>query len=349
MAQSLNALIPMGINPSDWGNALAQGVKTGNALRGDDMDPYQKATLALKLREVKSLEAGGGMTPAQKANLDLAERRTRVAEEAAARGPAAPSSYQEYDRAKSEPAYAAYLSERKPATDTQAKTATFVDRLGQAHKIITDQEKVLEKHPWQAGANYVLGEELANPMLGADMQQSLQAQRNFINSVLRRESGAVISPSEFDSARIQYFPQIGDEPEKIALKRQNRLTVINGMSREAGPQYQAPELYDPQAAAPPQGQPGATPSPGARPVPTMNVSPDGSMQPTQPPVTTDMPVPPPPGGLPNKERSIELLRVADEEVKAGILTMDQVKSELVKRGITEEYLKSLGISEETFR
>jgi len=34
-----------------------------------------------------------------------------------------------------------------------------------------------------------------------------QAKKNFVNAVLRLESGAVISPSEFTNADKQYFPQ----------------------------------------------------------------------------------------------------------------------------------------------
>lgn len=39
-------------------------------------------------------------------------------------------------------------------------------------------------------------------------QQYEQAKTNFVNAVLRRESGAKISDEEFDSAEKQYFVQI---------------------------------------------------------------------------------------------------------------------------------------------
>ena len=59
-----------------------------------------------------------------------------------------------------------------------------------------------------------------------------QAQRNFINAVLRRESGAVISESEFANARRQYFPQPGDGPEVLANKARNRQVVIENLETE---------------------------------------------------------------------------------------------------------------------
>jgi hypothetical protein len=61
-----------------------------------------------------------------------------------------------------------------------------------------------------------------------------QAKRNFINATLRRESGAAISPSEFDSANAQYFPQVGDSPKIQEQKRRNREIAYAMMKSEAG-------------------------------------------------------------------------------------------------------------------
>jgi hypothetical protein len=71
-----------------------------------------------------------------------------------------------------------------------------------------------------------IGQNIPNVMKSADRQKFEQAQRNFINSVLRKESGAAISPSEFDSAAKQYFPQPGDSAAVIAQKSANRQRVI---------------------------------------------------------------------------------------------------------------------------
>ena len=74
----------------------------------------------------------------------------------------------------------------------------------------------------------------------ADVQSYMQAARNFVNAVLRRESGAVISPSEFAEARKQYLPQPGDTPEATAQKRANREYVFTTMRRSAGRAYEPP-------------------------------------------------------------------------------------------------------------
>ena len=59
-----------------------------------------------------------------------------------------------------------------------------------------------------------------------------QSQRDFVNAVLRRESGAAISNSEFDNARQQYFPQIGDDDKVIEQKRRNRELATRGILAE---------------------------------------------------------------------------------------------------------------------
>lgn len=66
------------------------------------------------------------------------------------------------------------------------------------------------------------------------IKQQDQAERNFINAVLRRESGAAISPSEFESSEIQYFPRAGDDPKTLANKAQNRAQVLATLQAEAG-------------------------------------------------------------------------------------------------------------------
>lgn len=76
---------------------------------------------------------------------------------------------------------------------------------------------------------------VGNYMRSQDAQKYDQAKRNFINAVLRRESGAVIGPSEFDNAEQQYFPQPGDGPDVIKQKKANRADAIKGLEIGAGP------------------------------------------------------------------------------------------------------------------
>ncbi len=83
---------------------------------------------------------------------------------------------------------------------------------------------------------------VGNSLVSDDYQSFSQSQRDFINAILRRESGAVISPDEFKNARKQYFPQPGDSDKTLAQKAANRELAASGIARGAGPAYKAPSL-----------------------------------------------------------------------------------------------------------
>lgn len=121
-------------------------------------------------------------------------------------------------------------------TGDQAKANLFASRMVQADEIMNNLEGQYNR-TWlsarQTAGDGVIGT-IANSRLPAEAQQVDQAQRDFINAVLRRESGAVIGPTEFQNARIQYFPQPGDSPQTIRQKANNRRTAIKGMIAEAG-------------------------------------------------------------------------------------------------------------------
>ena len=79
---------------------------------------------------------------------------------------------------------------------------------------------------------------LTNWTQSEPQQKVEQAQRNFINAVLRRESGAVITQEEFDNARKQYFPQPGDEQGTVAQKQENRQATIAALKTEGAHGYE---------------------------------------------------------------------------------------------------------------
>lgn len=71
--------------------------------------------------------------------------------------------------------------------------------------------------------------------LSSERRQQDQAERNFVNAVLRPESGAAISESEFENAKKQYFPRAGDSQQVLDNKKQVREQVIATMKGAAGP------------------------------------------------------------------------------------------------------------------
>lgn len=113
----------------------------------------------------------------------------------------------------------------------QAKAAGFADR-------IAESTPILDVAPPSMGAMVLSDLPGGNFALDPQQQSFFQAERNFINAVLRRESGAVISDPEFANARKQYIPQPGDSKQVLEQKRRNRETVLRSFSRDAGPSYQ---------------------------------------------------------------------------------------------------------------
>lgn len=59
-----------------------------------------------------------------------------------------------------------------------------------------------------------------------------QVERNFISAVLRKESGASISDTEYENERKKYFPMPGDNQELLAMKAQAREQAIMGLEAE---------------------------------------------------------------------------------------------------------------------
>lgn len=127
-------------------------------------------------------------------------------------------------------------------TEIQAKSQLFGSRAAEADRLIRELEgkyspaainaKMGAEGVWGVGG--ALGA-AGNAMLSKEGQMAEQAQRDFINAVLRQESGAVIGESEFSNAKKQYFPQPGDSKEVLAQKMNNRRLAIEGLKVMAGP------------------------------------------------------------------------------------------------------------------
>lgn len=143
----------------------------------------------------------------------------------------------------------------KPPTESQAKALMFGSRMAVADEVLGELADAGVRRP---GAIKSAAEATGNLLgLGTDsmggalsdlagsatnwtqsegQQRVDQAQRDFVNAVLRRESGAAISQGEFRNAAKQYFPQPGDDQATLAQKAANRRTAIEGMKAEFGEQ-----------------------------------------------------------------------------------------------------------------
>jgi hypothetical protein len=120
-------------------------------------------------------------------------------------------------------------ADNKALTEGQAKAVAFSARMESADKVLAtlSRKGVLTTIPGGMGNNAVGSTITA--MSTAEQQQLGQAKRNFVNALLRRESGAVIGADEFANADRQYFPQVGDSRPVIEQKARERRVAIEGM------------------------------------------------------------------------------------------------------------------------
>lgn len=154
-------------------------------------------------------------------------------------------------------------SDSKPLNEGQDKAYQFGQRMRKAQDVIlkleeggthrtSDVQRGAESLPLVGG---LAGIAAKAAFSSAEEQRFDQAQRQFINAVLRRESGAVISKEEFENARRQYFPEIGDDDDAIEQKRQAREDAIEFMVEGLPTHYKqkviaAAQATDPKADTP---------------------------------------------------------------------------------------------------
>lgn len=120
-------------------------------------------------------------------------------------------------------------SKAENLTEGQAKAVQFASRMQAADNVMAElAQKGAEVSLPGSMKNNIVGD-VMTAMSSPEGQKLNQAKRDFVNAVLRRESGAVISPEEFANADRQYFPQIGDSKAVIQQKAENRRRAIEGM------------------------------------------------------------------------------------------------------------------------
>jgi len=135
-------------------------------------------------------------------------------------------------------------------TETQGNATAFGLRAKEANQIATGLEKqgVTDTGLLRAtvagavGGTPFIGKSLentANTLLNftaSDEQQATkQARQNFVTAVLRKESGAAISPEEFRVEEEKYFPKINDSAKVIEQKQKARELAIKSLEIQAGP------------------------------------------------------------------------------------------------------------------
>lgn len=119
-------------------------------------------------------------------------------------------------------------------TESQGKATGYYAR---ANLALQQLAAVGNAPPPGAGAQFAdelpLG--IGQHFISDSSQQQLNARRAFVAAILRQESGAAISQSEFNSYNKLYFDQTGDSPQVRANKSALRQQAVQSLKIEAGP------------------------------------------------------------------------------------------------------------------
>lgn len=125
-------------------------------------------------------------------------------------------------------------AEAKPATEGERKALGFYSRLKDAEDVMGTLEKWIR----DLGATGQLRLKVAPDWAQTEHGQIYkQAVRQFTEARLRKESGAVISPSEYAMSEITFFPQPGDTTQTLKRKSAARKLLLDAMQRESGRAY----------------------------------------------------------------------------------------------------------------
>lgn len=172
--------------------------------------------------------------PAEQQRLALAERAAQRGDNADLRAAAAA------DRAAAAAERAAALdgqklTQEKKLNETEAKTTAFYNRaLGADRDFEATNAATNPRGVFAQGVVDILPTGVTNSFTSPDRQKAEQAKRDFIAASLRYESGAAITPTEFEKQDATFFPQPGDSPEVIKQKEGARQRVIESFQIAAG-------------------------------------------------------------------------------------------------------------------
>lgn len=132
---------------------------------------------------------------------------------------------------------------RKPPSfnDAQLKSSQFAVRMRDAEIILRDLEEKMGYDPTTAQDYFsrMAPSGLRSFFMTPQGQRYNQAKEQFILAVMRQESGAAITQSEFEDKERVLFPQVGDTPETIRQKSIARKKEIESMINSSGGAYQA--------------------------------------------------------------------------------------------------------------
>ena len=124
-------------------------------------------------------------------------------------------------------------------TESQSNAAAFANRMAAGLDIF--DELTTSGYDPTKFRDYVasnLPKSVSGFVATPEGQRYMAAKTDFITAVLRKESGAAISVSEFEKEDRKYFPQPGEGRDVIEQKRKARQRALESMKAQSGPAYE---------------------------------------------------------------------------------------------------------------
>jgi len=128
----------------------------------------------------------------------------------------------------------AITRDQKPPSEGERAAFGYYTRALDAHQALEGMEEKMASKSLAGQAAYSF---LPNAMQSEENQLYKQAQRQFTEARLRKDSGAAIAASEYANDEKTYFPQPGDTPAVLQRKRQARTMVLRSLKDQSGKAY----------------------------------------------------------------------------------------------------------------
>ncbi|MCF4166329.1 cell wall hydrolase [Zavarzinia compransoris] len=155
-------------------------------------------------------------------------------------------------------------------TEQQSKDVGFYTRGTESLKNLNENEAALTDWLEQRLSGVPL---VGNQLTEQKFKLAEQAGREFLAAILRKDTGAAVTPSEIEIYGKMYLPQPGDDKTVLEQKRRSRQIALEAIRRGLGP---AARLVD-QPLPPPEGaSPSGGAAVGAGTIEEWDIGPDGA-------------------------------------------------------------------------
>ncbi len=124
----------------------------------------------------------------------------------------------------------------KPPTEFESKAGFYANNMAAAEKTLSklESEGLDMSRLWSQAETGAAGSLVGNIIASPRAQQARQAQNQWAEQMLRMQTGAAATQPEIDRTVKTYFPQPGDKPETVSLKRDMRAQAQQGVFAASG-------------------------------------------------------------------------------------------------------------------